>query len=266
MGNPLNAEAGMLRPSLAPGLVTAAEDCLNRNTAGIRLFEMGTVFNGSTERVDEKLALGLVAVGETPLSGPHHSPRAFDFYDLKGVVEGLIAKFQTRVFYVDALLLPGWLHPGRGARAAVDGTTVGYFGQLHPAEAQRRKLRQTVYVAEFYLDRLFNLPMKQPRVIELSRYQPVSRDFSFLVPVAVRWEQIASALQSLGIPELAGYQPREIFTSNLAATGRADAEHFSLLLSVLFQAPDRTLKDEEVQHWSRQVVGALEALHCRQRS
>jgi phenylalanyl-tRNA synthetase beta chain len=261
MGNPLSAEAGVLRPSLAPGLVTATERNLNRNVDEVPLFEMGTVFSGSSERVDEKPALGFIASGRGPSSGPHHAARNFDFYDAKDVVEALVAEFQHRAFYVDAVLLPAWLHPGRGARVVVDGLTVGYFGQLHPAEAQRRKLKQDVFAGEIYLDRLFDLPVRQPRVQELSRYQAVTRYFSVVFPDAVRWEQIAEAVDSLKIPELQSYAPQELFRPlKRAESSVVEAGHYSLLLSTVFQAPDRTLKEEEVQAWSKRVISVLEGL------
>ena len=262
MDNPLNAEAGMLRPSLLPGLVTAVDQSLNRNIADIRLFETGTVFSGSTDRVDEKLALAFVVSGELPSSGPHHFTRDFDFYDAKGVVELLIAKFEHRSHYFDSLYLPAWLHPGRAARVAVDGFTIGFFGQLHPAEVQKRKLKQDVLICEIYLDRLFSLGLRQPRIQELSRFQSVSRDFSFLLPNSVQWQQIADSLNALNISELQSCTPKELLhaphgrQSNTAVA----PEHHSLLLSTVFQAADRTLKEDEVQNWSQKIVHVIELL------
>jgi phenylalanyl-tRNA synthetase beta chain len=267
MGNPLNAEASVLRPSPLAGLLGAVEANLNRNVEEIRLFEMGTTFSGSTERVEERPALAFAATGRDPASGPHRAARPFDFYDAKGAVETLVASFQYRQSYFDApriasapgssepkSLLPAWLHPGRAARCVVDGATVGYFGQLHPEEARRRKLRQEVYVGEFYLDRLYQLPLRQPRAQELSRFQPVARDFSIVFPDAVAWESIAAEIQTLDIAELLSFTPREVFRPS-----KADG-HYSLLLSVVFQSPDSTLRDEEVQQWSRRIVDSLESI------
>ena len=134
-----------------------------------------------------------------------------------------LEKFAARSFYFDTFaaaagIIPAWLHPGRSARAVADGLTVAWFGQLNPAEAQQRKLRQTVYVGEIYLDRLYRLPLRQPIAPELSRFQPVERDFSFVFADAVRWQSIAEALDNLHIAELTRFAPREIFraTSSLA--------------------------------------------------
>ena len=146
-------------------------------------------------------------------SGPELPAHAIDFYDLKGTIEEIMEKFAPRSFYFDTFaagagIIPAWLHPGRSARAVADGLTVAWFGQLHPAEAQQRKLRQSVYVGEIYLDRLYRLPLRQPIAPELSRFQPVERDFSFVFPDAVRWQSIAEALHNLRIAELTRFEPQ----------------------------------------------------------
>jgi phenylalanyl-tRNA synthetase beta chain len=266
MGNPLNEEAGMLRPSLLPGMLTMLAHNLNRNVSDVQLFEKGTVFSGSPERVDEHPSLSLGASGSV-WNGPELSAHAIDFYDLKGTLEEILEKFAARAFYFDTFaagagLIPPWLHPGRSARAVLDGLTVAWFGQLHPAEAQQRKLRQTVYLGEIYLDRLYRLPLRNPIAPELSRYQPVERDFSFIFPDAVRWQSIAEALQNLRIAELTRFTPREIFR----AVQALPPGHYSILVRVTFQAPERTLREEELLSYSQAVIAALESLGGRQRA
>ena len=155
----------MLRPSLLPGMLTMLAHNLNRNVDDVRLFEMGTVFTGSPDRVDEAQWLAFGATGQ--LLDGLHSARAVDFYDLKGLVEAITARFTTRSVYFDAFppesgLLPRWLNPGRAARCVVDGATIGYFGQLHPDESAQRKLSQPVFIGEIYLDRLFRQSLRQP--------------------------------------------------------------------------------------------------------
>ncbi len=268
VGNPLNDEAGMLRPSLLPGMLTMLAHNLNRNVNRARLFEMGTVFSGSPERVEERPGLSFGATGEWNSGGPHQPARGVDFYDLKGSVEALLERFAKKSVYFDAFpgapdLMPPWLHPGRAARCVVDGSTVGYFGQLHPAEADRRKLRQPVYLGEVYLQRLYALALRQPAARELSRFQPVQRDFSFFFPDEVKWQAVATAIGGLEILELAEYRPAEIFRD--AKGHSVPAGQYSMLVSTTFQAPDRTLRDDELQSWSEAIVRALEALGGKQR-
>lgn len=254
MGNPLSEEAGVLRPSLVPGMLTMISNNLSRDVTNVALFEMGTTFGGSTERVEERPALALGATGQFAAAAE------VDFYDIKGAVESLLGCFQARSLYFDRFpaesgLMPAWLHPGRSARAVLDGGTVGYFGQLHPEEAERRKLKQTVLVGELYLDRLYRQSLRTPVIEELSRYQAVRRDFSFVVPEAVTYGQMAEAIAALPLPELQSFAPREVLRGE-----RAPAGHYLLLLGVVFQSLERTLREEDLQAYAQTVIQSVEGL------
>jgi phenylalanyl-tRNA synthetase beta chain len=257
LGNPLSEEAGVLRPSLVPGMLTMIAGNLNRDVNDVRLFELGTVFSGTTDKVDERPALAFGAVGALPAESALRAGRAFDFYDVKGVVEQLVSRFEMRGMYfdrfsADAGLTPEWLHPYRSARVVADGVTVGWCGQLHPREAAARKIKDAVLVGEIYLDRLYKLALRRPVARELSRYQPVRRDFSLVLDESIDWETIDRAMAGLQIPELVEWRVREVFHD-----ARLGAREYALLLGATFQAPDRTLREEELQKFQAQVVEAV---------
>jgi phenylalanyl-tRNA synthetase beta chain len=138
---------------------------------------------------------------------------------------------------------------------------VGWFGQLHPREADARKLREPVLVGELYLDRLYRLPLRKPAAREISRFQPVRRDFSLVLDESIGWEKIDGALEGLRIPELVEWRAREVFRD--ARLGKGE---YSLLLGATFQAPDRTLREEELQSFQAVVVEAVGKAGARLRS
>jgi phenylalanyl-tRNA synthetase beta chain len=266
LGNPLSEEAGVLRPSLVPGVLSMIAGNLHRDVSDARLFELGTVFSGTTEKVEERPALAFGAAGALPEQSALHNPRAIDFHDIKGVVEQVLSRFEMDSVYFDrfpaeADLTPAWLHPYRAARIAADGVTVGWFGQLHPKEASARKLKDAVLVGEIYLDRLYKLPVRKPVARDVSRFQPVRRDFSLVLDQSVAWEKIDAAISSLAIPELVEWRPRELFRDP-----KLGANEYALLLGVTFQAADRTLRDEELQEWQTKVVQAVGKAGARLRS
>jgi phenylalanyl-tRNA synthetase beta chain len=266
LGNPLSEEAGVLRPSLIPSMLAMIAGNLHRDVSDVRLFELGTVFSGTTEKVEEHPAVAFGAVGALPEQGALHAARTIDFHDVKGAVEQVLARFQARAVYFDhfpaeAGITPAWLHPYRSARVAVDGITVGWFGQLHPREAAARKLKEPVLVGELYLDRLYKLPLRKPIAKEISRFQPVRRDFSLILDESVGWERIDQALEALQIPELVDWRVREVFRD-----ARLGARDYSLLLGATFQAPDRTLREEELQTFQARVVEAVGQAGARLRS
>ena len=266
LGNPLSEEAGFLRPSLVPGMLTMIAGNLHRDVSDVRLFELGTVFSGTTEKVEERPAVAFGAVGTFPEQGALHTGRAIDFYDVKGAVEQVLARFQARSTYFDRFaaetgLTPQWLHPYRSARVVVEGATVGWLGQLHPREAAARKLKDPVIIGELYLDRLYKLSLRKPAAREISRFQPVRRDFSLVLDRRIEWEQIDRALAGLRIPELVEWRVREVFRD--AKLGERD---YSLLMGATFQAPDRTLREEELQNFQAQVVEAVGKAGARLRT
>jgi phenylalanyl-tRNA synthetase beta chain len=270
LGNPLSEEAGVLRPSLVPGMLQMIAGNLHRDVSDVRLFELGTVFNGATsnntvEKVEERPSLAFGAVGSLPEQGALHAARKIEFHDMKGVVEQVLGRFQMRAAYFDrfpaeAGLNPEWLHPYRSARVVAEGLTVGWFGQLHPRLAAERKLKEPVLVGELYLDRLYKLPLRKPASRDISRFQPVRRDFSLVLDKSIRWEQIDQALAALAIPELVEWRVREVFHD--ARLGN----DYSLLLGATFQAADRTLREEELQSYQERVVEAVGKAGARLRA
>jgi phenylalanyl-tRNA synthetase beta chain len=262
LGNPLSEEAGVLRPSLVPGMLAMIAGNLNRDVGDVRLFELGTVFGGTTDRVDERPALAFGAVGSLPEESALHAARAFEFHDVKGVVEQVLQRFEMRGMYFDSFpadagITPEWLHPYRAARAVADGVTVGWFGQLNPCEAAARKIDtrrhgDAVLIGELYLDRLYKLPLRRPVAREISRYQPVRRDFSLVLDESIAWETIDRAIGELQIPELVGWRVREVFRDARLGEGE-----YALLVGATFQAQDRTLREEELHGLQARVVEAV---------
>jgi phenylalanyl-tRNA synthetase beta chain len=266
LGNPLSEEAGVLRPSIVPGMLAMVAGNLNRGVSDVRLFETGTVFSGTTDRVEERPALAFGAAGCVARESALHPPRHLDFYDAKGIVEQLLARFHARDLYfdrfsADAGLTPEWLHPYRSSRVVADGLTIGWFGQLHPRLAAARKIEEPVLIGEIYLDRLYRLPPARPAAREVSRFQPVRRDFSLILDESVAWEALDRALAALGIAELVDWRVREVFRDPRLGRGE-----YSLLLGVTFQASDRTLRDEELQGFQARVVEAVGKAGARLRS
>ena len=224
---------------------------LNRGTSDVRLFEAGEVFEKLGERHDEHRRLAFAATGNLAPHSVHGGARPVNFFHVKGDVEELLGAFQHSKLYFDDKT-PEYFHPGRSARAVLDGETVARFGQLHPEVAAARKLRQDVFLAEVMLDRLYKHPLREPKYQRFSKFPAVGRDFSFFFDDAVTFERIRAAVEALGIAELQSFAPVEIYRGEKVGTGK-----YSTLLHAEFQSQERTLRDDEVAQWSAQIVKAL---------
>jgi len=255
--NPLSEEAACMRSSLVPGMVNQIAYNLNRGNTDVRLFESGDIFEMAGERVDEKRSMAFVATGSVGGS-LHGKPEAYTFYDMKGDLEALLSQFEHATLYFDQHT-PAYLHPGRSARAVMDGTMVARFGQLHPELASARKLRQPVYVAEILVERLFQRELRQPNYRPVPRFPAADRDFSFLFDAGVLFERIQQAVETVGIAELQEFRPVEILRGEQGGTA-LPPNKYAILLRARFRSAERTLRDDEVAGWAQQIVRSLEAL------
>ena len=253
IANPLNEEMGYMRTSLVPGMLNQVGYNLNRGNANVRLFESGDVFEMVGDRVNERRRVTVIATGAANEGGVHGKTQAYSFFDLKGDVEALLQEFSGTVVFDRET--PEYLHPGRSARATMDGAPVAVFGQLHPDVAAGRKLKQDVFIAELFVDRLFERELHEAQYKPISRYPAVDRDFSFLFDDAVEFSRIRAAVDALRIGELTSFVPAEIFRGGTVPQGS-----YSTLLRAEFQSSERTLRDDEVALWSQQIIKALETL------
>jgi len=254
IANPLSEEAGFLRTSLIPGLLNTVSYNLNRGNTNLRIFEAGEVFERVGDGREEHRHLGFAAAGDALAKSVHATGQPYTFFHMKGHVEQLLAAFQHKHLHFDSQT-PPYLHPGRAARAVMDGAAVACFGQLHPDLAAARKLRQDVYLAEVQLDRLYKHELRQPRYQRISKFPAVGRDFSFVFEDTTTWERIHSAVEDLRIAELQQFVPAEIYRGDKAGAGK-----YSILLHAEFQSSERTLRDDEVAQWAAAIIQTLEKL------
>jgi phenylalanyl-tRNA synthetase beta chain len=212
------------------------------------------VFEAAGEKTMEFKRICMGATGSAVKAGVHQAARPISFFDLKGEVETLLGAFQKvgLEYKADAA---DYYHPGRSACAVMDGAVVAQFGQIHPEIAAGRKLKQDIFVAEIYSDRLFKRGLHTVRYEALPRYPAVERDFSFIFDDSVVFATIEKTVTGVGLTELRSFVPVEIFRGGSIPAGK-----YSLLLRGTFQSGERTLREEEVARWSEKVIKALEVL------
>ncbi len=254
LANPQSEEAAVMRSSLVPGMLNMLAYNLNRGADYVRLFEAGSIFEAKDGGTAEPKRICLGATSAPLQTAQGWGARDGGFFDLKGDVENLLQAFQHQTLKYDAQT-SDYYHRGRSARALMDGALVAQFGQVDPDVAAPRKLRQSVFIAELYLDRLYRQGLRVVRYQPLPRYPAVERDFSFVFDDGVTFDRIQQAAIGLGVAELRSFVPVEIFRG-----GNVSASKYSLLLRVRFQSAERTLREEEVAQWSAQIIKVLEGL------
>jgi phenylalanyl-tRNA synthetase beta chain len=267
MENPLSEEASLLRPTLIPGMLNMLAHNLNRDVKDVRLFEQGQIFTAAIppdsaiiDAVHESPQLSLGLTGN-PTTTDRYTAQSPLFFELKGAIESILSLFDLKQQKPDQTPLtltaeaPAWLEPGRSATALIHNQLIAHFGELAQTQREARKLRQPIFLAQLDLAKLYELPLKKITARDLSRFQAVERDFSFIFPEATQWHTIASAIHALAIPELQSLKPIEIWRDTKKFPGV-----YSLLLRTVFQSHDRTLRDDELTQWSTQIIETLTKL------
>jgi phenylalanyl-tRNA synthetase beta chain len=269
--NPLSEEASVMRTSLAPGMLDMLAWNLNRGAEDVRLFEMGRVYEMRGEERNEptRACLGataaainasLTVAGRLDVSKGEQALAAEAFRSFKGDVENLLSAFAYERMSFDRETAE-YFHPGRSARALLDGLPAAQFGQLAEEVKAQRKLRQDIFLAEIDLERLHARGLRQVRFTPLAKYPAVERDFSFIFSDAVEFAAMRDAMLRLGLSALREFRPVEIFRGGSIASG-----HYSILLRARLQSDEGTLRDQQIAEWSEAIVNALQGLGGVQRA
>jgi phenylalanyl-tRNA synthetase beta chain len=241
LANPLSEEAPELRTTLLPGLAEVARRNLARGLDGVAVHEVGAVFlpDPGEELPAEPLTLGVLLAGQAP-AGRHDDPRRpFDFADVKGVVEGLVAALGVPGVGYRAEEPPPF-HPGRCAAVLLDGRPVGLLGQLHPRVAAECELPATAFAVELELAPLLAaVPGMRPAATP-SPYPELSFDVAFLVPPGVAAAALEDVLREAGGDLLARLTLFDAYQGPPLPAG-----HRNLAYRVALQAADRTLTDAD---------------------
>ena len=257
--NPLSETQDVLRNTSVPSILRALEWNLNRNETNVRLMEIGRLYRAGKGEYEEPriLTLGVTGLARPESIGDAGKP--FDLYELKSDVEAVLARFDVKPSY-ETMDLPAYYLAGHAARVTDDGQVLAYLGEVDPESLQGRKIRQSVFVAEIFLDTITRSSLRGPRYQPLPRVPAVHRDFSLLVPEGTAFQDIRSAV---GEPEyLVRLEPREVFRGEQVPAG-----FYSLLLRAAWQKMTESLTDQEVNRYAEQLVAALtDRLKIQQRT
>jgi phenylalanyl-tRNA synthetase beta chain len=249
----LSAELSGLRRSLLPGLVDALERNARRGNSPLAFFEIGHVFHNTDNGYAETTSIGGLIAGPVGTGSRQKDSRAAaaDFYTGKGIVERVLQGLHINSARFEPTEDPR-LHPGRSASIIIGETRVGSVGELHPNLTADLTVRDRLIT--FSLDfAVLQEAEASRRFVPLTPYPAVVRDLAPRISAEVTYGCIEQAVSGLGLPFLESYALTDVYTGAALPEGTK-----SLTLSFTFRAPDRTLKDEEVNTALARLRTALE--------
>ncbi|MEJ2007739.1 MAG: phenylalanine--tRNA ligase subunit beta [Acidobacteriota bacterium] len=260
LANPLSQDASAMRSSAIPSMIHALKWNLDRYRNDLRLYELGRVYSAQAEGPpEEKRVLVLGASGHREPLTLRNQEGELDFFDLKGDLEELLQSFDLPKLKFEPSTA-AYLDESARSRFVAGESTVATLGRLSEGLVRRYKLRQKVWLAEVDLDFLLSTALRHYSFKPISKFPPVERDFSLVLPGSAAYASLDEAIRSLGIEEIQTVMPVDRRRSEELPAGTIPAEHVSLLLRITFQSPTHTLASDEVESASRRIVDALEPL------
>ena len=259
LANPIASDLSDMRPSLLPGLVAAAQANSNRGFPDVALFEVGQVFKGDKPE-DQLVAASGVRHGfaSSKGMGRHWSGSATaDALDAKAdafaVLAGAGAPMQALQIVPGG---PSWLHPGRSGTIQIGPQNIlGYFGELHPRALEVLGADGPMIAFEVILDRIpaaKSKPTRAKAVLELSAFQPVSRDFAFIVDRGVKAGDIVRAAQGVDKKLITDVGVFDVYEGKGIDDGKK-----SVAIAVTLQPREKTLTDQEIEAIAAKIVAEV---------
>lgn len=259
LANPIAADMSDMRPSLLPGLVLAVQANINRGLSDVALFEVGQIFTSDGPEDQLTAAAGLRhGYASAKGMGRHWSGSATaDALDAKADAFAALAAAGAPMQALQ--IVPGgpdWLHPGRSGTIQIGPQNVlGYFGELHPRALEVLRADGPLIAFEVILDRIpaaKQRPTRAKPVLELSAFQPVSRDFAFIVERSVKAGDIVRAAQSVDKKLISDVTVFDVYEGK----GIDDAKK-SIAIAVTIQPREKTLTDQEIDAVAAKIVAEV---------
>ena len=262
LANPISEDMKVMRPSLLPGLLAAAQRNLARGADSLRLFEVGRRYlRGENNRSDERLTLAAVLLGDkTPRGWASGKAAAFDAFDAKAEALVLLAEAGAPTSNLQVMgEAGGQFHPGQSGTLRLGPKTVlARFGMLHPATLAKFDIDVPVAAVELFLDAIpakrgageFARPAYAPPAL-----QGVTRDFAFIVPLALPAGDLVRAVRSADKAAITGARLFDDFRGAGVPDG-----HKSLGIEVTLQPGDKSFAEAELKAIAERITAAATKL------
>jgi phenylalanyl-tRNA synthetase beta chain len=260
LANPIAAELSDMRPSLIPGLVTAAQRNADRGFPNTGLFEVGQIFKGDKPEDQLTSASGLRRALAKPSGGGRHwsnKTEPVDVFDAKADAFALLAAAGAPMQALQVVPGgPAWFHPGRSGTIQIGPQNIlGNFGELHPRAISGLKAEGPLVAFEVILEKIPEQkarPTRAKALLELSPFQPVERDFAFVVDSAVKAADVVRAAQNVDKKLISNVIVFDVYEGKGIESGKK-----SIAIAITIQPREKTMTDAEIEGLSGKIVAEV---------
>ncbi len=248
--NPLSPEMSVLRTTLLPGLLDNAQRNRNHQIDTIALFEIGSVFIRNGGQQEPERVSGVLAgqVGDGVSSNPYRHP---DFYDIKGLVEGVLEVCGVSDYTLQKTDAPTF-HPGRNAAVLFDGRQIGIFGEAHPEVLENYDLPYKAYLFELDMEALTDTAIFAKRFEPISVYPKVERDLAIVVDKETLSDMPTELIYKTGGEWVESVRLFDVYEGEQVPEGKK-----SLAYAITYLSASETLTDKAVNALHDKIVKRL---------
>lgn len=261
--NPISEEFPYMRTTLVPAVIDAAKRNIAQQNKDLWLFETANVYEPKalplTEVPHERpMACGIM-MGKVTEAAWNQAQRDTDFYDVKGVVDGLLAKLGLTQFDIQPSS-ESYYHPGVSAHYTVNGVTIANYGELHPQVVKNFDLSGKVYMFEIDLEAVLSITVPPFRYQSFSKFPGTSRDLAIVAPVSVTSGEIVALIKEHGGEYLESVSIFDVYEGE-----HIEAGYRSLAYNLQFRSMEGTLNDEDIDGAIQAIIDALATKNCKLR-
>ena len=261
--NPISEEFPYMRTTLVPAVIEAAKRNIAQKNKDLWLFETANVYEPKslplTEVPHERpMACGIM-MGKVTEAAWNQAQRDTDFYDVKGVVDGLLAKLGLTQYNIQPSS-ESYYHPGVSAHYTVNGVTIANYGELHPQVVKNFDLSAKVYMFEIDLEAVLSITVPPFRYQSFSKFPGTSRDLAIVAPVSVTSGDIVALIKEHGGEYLESVSIFDVYEGE-----HIEAGYRSLAYNLQFRSMEGTLNDEDIDGAIQAIIDALATKNCKLR-
>ena len=261
--NPISEEFPYMRTTLVPAVIEAAKRNIAQQNKDLWLFETANVYEPKalplTEVPHERpMACGIM-MGKVTEAAWNQAQRDTDFYDVKGVVDGLLAKLGLTEFDIQPST-ESYYHPGVSAHYTINGVTIANYGELHPQVVKNFDLPGKVYMFEIDLEAVLSITVSAFRYKSFSKFPGTSRDLAIVAPVSVASGEIIDLIKENGGDYLESVSIFDVYEGE-----HIEAGYRSLAYNLQFRSMEGTLNDEDIDGAIQAIIDALATKNCKLR-
>jgi len=249
VANPMTADQEYLRPNLRANLLAALSENRRQEDGGIRLFELGKVYLPRQKDLpDEPEVLCGILSGARLEKLWRVGDDLLDFYDAKGVLEGLLNQLGVEASFERCG--DESLHPSKQAAIVIAGNRLGVVGELHPKVLEAFEISGTVCLFEINVTALLPFTTGHKMFQPILRFPSIVRDMALVVDAGITHQRVQDIIKSF--PLVKRVTIFDVYAGEQVPPGKK-----SLAYSITFQSPAHTLTDEEVNQVQQQILSKL---------